>query len=274
MADKTNELWYNKRTVGYSVSVSQRLRKGPFMYLSFIFLAALALPVPVLIKSMGKRLSPYRAVLEGIIAGAIGAIFIMVLASATGNGIFDTIQESINYIAQTLAKDPTITDLLGTDTTEAERAEFFTQVYGQAADLVPSTICMFTAIAAYIEYIILSKFVKPGGAYPIPMSKFREFDLPKNIIIGWISIFLLSWIFTKTGVAVSGLLYTNVNTLFSFVFCLQGMSVLFMYCHKKKAPRAIAIIIIIFFILSGYGKIALLILGLADVALRIKERLR
>lgn len=244
------------------------------MYLTFIFLAALALPVPVLIRSMGKRATPYKAVLEGIIAGAIGAVLIMILASATGNGIFDTIQESIRYLAETLAKDPTVGDLLGTETTEAERIELFTQVYGQAADLVPSTICIFTAIAAYIEYIILSKFVKPGSTYPMTMSKFREFDLPKNIIIGWVVLFLLSWIFTKTGVAVSELLYVNINALFNFVFCLQGMSVLFMFCHKKGAPKAIAVIIIILFLFSGFGKLVLLVLGFTDVIFRLKERLR
>lgn len=243
------------------------------MYLTFVFIAALVLPVPIMIQAMGKRLSPYRVVLEGIFAGVIGSILIMIIASATGNGILDTLQESVRYMAQTLAKDPMVGDLLGKETTETERVQFFTQVYGQAADLVPSTICIFTAIAAYIEYTILSRIVKPGGALALKMPRFREFDLPRNVIIGWVIIFLLSWVLAKTGIKIGDLLYANINALFNFVFCLQGMSVIFMFCHKKGAPKAIAVIIILFFLFTGLGKIAMLLLGFADVMFRLKEKL-
>ncbi|MCQ4637490.1 YybS family protein [Anaerovorax odorimutans] len=244
------------------------------MYLTFIFIAALVLPVPVMIPAMGKKLSPYRVVLEGIFAGVIGSILIMIIASATGNGILDTIQESVRYMAQTVAKDPMIGELLGKETTETERVQLLIQVYGQAANLVPSTICIFTAIAAYIEYIILSRIVKPEGIPALRMPKFREFDLPRNVIIGWVVIFLLSWILAKTGMHAGELLYGNINALFNFVFCLQGMSVLFMFCYKRKAPKAIAVIIIIFFLFSGFGKLVLLILGFADVIFRLKEKLK
>ena len=86
-------------------------------------------------------------------------------------------------------------------------------------------------------------------------------------------IFLLSWVLAKTGIKIGDLLYANINALFNFVFCLQGMSVIFMFCHKKGAPKAIAVIIILFFLFTGLGKIALLLLGFADVMFRLKEKL-
>lgn len=244
------------------------------MYLTLIFLAALLLPIPVMIQAMRKRLSPYRAVLEGIIAGVIGAIVIMILSSVSGSSIFSTIQESIRYMAEILSKDASIIEIMGKETTEAERFEFITELYGHAADLLPSSICIFTAIAAYIEYIILSKIVKPGGTPAYSMTKFREFDLPRNVLFGWLSIFLLSWIITKTGIMPNDLLYVNINALFNFVFCLQGMSVIFKFCFSKRAPKIIAVIIIIFFLLTGFGKLALMILGFADVIFKLKEKLR
>lgn len=244
------------------------------MYLTLVFFVALILPIPVMIQRMGKRVPPYRALLEGILAGVAGSVLIMIIASATGNRVFDTIQESIRYMAQTLAKDPMSTQLFGEKTTEADRVDLLTQIYGQAADLVPSTICIFTAITAYIEYIILSRILKPAGVPAIRMPGFRDFDLPRNVIIGWVVIFLLSWILAKTGFGAGDLLYANINALFNFVFCLQGMSVIFMFCYRKRAPKAIAVILILFFLFSAFGKMVLLILGFADVLFRIKEKLR
>ena len=113
------------------------------MYLTLMFLTALLLPTPVIAGLMRRRMSPYRVVVEGAIAGVAGALFVMILASAAGESIAAVFQESIRYIAQTLAGDPNIAQLLGDELTMSERVEILTRIYGQAADLLPSTICIF-----------------------------------------------------------------------------------------------------------------------------------
>ena len=100
------------------------------MYLTLMFLTALLLPTPVIAGLMRRRMSPYRVVVEGAIAGVAGALFVMILASAAGESIAAVFQESIRYIAQTLAGDPNIAQLLGDELTMSERVEILTRIYG------------------------------------------------------------------------------------------------------------------------------------------------
>lgn len=244
------------------------------MYLSLMLLAAVILPVPVLISSMMKRVTPFRAVMEGILAGAAGAVLIMILAAASGNNIFDLFQENIRYMAEALAGDSNMEVLLGTDTTQEERVKMLTRVYGQASALLPSSICIIAAVASYIEYIILSRFVKADGVKAIPMTRFRDFELPKNIVLGWLVLFALSWIITKTGIMPNDLVYVNINAIFDFAFSLQGMSIIFLFCFKKRIPKAIAVIIIIFFMFTGFGQTILMLMGFFDVLFRLKDRIK
>lgn len=244
------------------------------MYLTLAFAAALLLPVPTIINRIMKRVPPYRAVLEGALAGAAGVLLVMILAAVSGESILSQIQGDISYIAQTLAADPNIKSALGAGMTQEELANSLSMIYEQAAQLVPSTMGIFALAGAYVEYIILSRIIKPEGEAAIRMTPFRNFDLPRNIIAGWVVVFILSWLCTKIEAMPGELLYANISTLFDFIFCLQGMSVIFMFCHRRRAPKAIAVILILFFYFTGFGKIALMILGFADIIFRIKERIR
>lgn len=244
------------------------------MYLTLALAAALLLPVPTIINRIIKRVSPYRAVLEGALAGAAGVLLVMILAAASGQSIFAQIRGDISYIAETLAADSNIRSVLGAGMTQEELANSLASIYEQAAKLIPSTMGIFALAGSYVEYIILSRIIKPEGEAAIRMTPFRNFDLPRNIIAGWLVIFILSWLCTKIEGMPGELLYVNINTIFDFVFCLQGMSVIFMFCHRKRAPKVIAVIIILFFYFTSLGKIALMILGFADIIFRIKERIR
>lgn len=244
------------------------------MYLTLALAAALLLPVPIIINRIMKRISPYRVVLEGAFTGVIGVLLIMILAAVSGQSIFDQIQGDISYITKTLAADSDIRSALGAGMTQEELSTSLGAIYEQAAKLIPSTMTIFALIGSYVEYIILDRIIKPEGQAAIRMAPFRNFDLPKSIIAGWLIIFILSWLCTKIEGMPGELLYVNINTIFDFIFCLQGMSVIFMFCYKRKAPKAIAVIIILLFYFTGLGKIALMILGFADIIFRIKERIR
>lgn len=245
------------------------------MYVSLIVLAAMALPVPVLIRSIQKGTAPYRAVLEGVISAAVGTVFIMAVASASGTGVFELMMENIRTMAEILAGDPGVAKAIGPDLTTAERAKLLTGYYEQAARMFPASICVLGAISAYIEYILLSKFVKrkPGATPAIPMEAIRNFDLPRNAGVCWLALLLLSWLLMKADVTGMNLVYVNINGLFNFVFCLQGISVLFMYVYKKGAPKAMAVIITVLFFFSSIGKLVLMILGFTDLMLGLKKRM-
>lgn len=245
------------------------------MYLPLIVLAVVLLPVPVIISAIAKDRPPYRAVLEGIFSAAAGAMLIMVTASASGTSIFDSIMDSVRGMARILVSDPAVRQAAGAEVSQSELYRMITGVYEQAAKLFPASVCIMATAASYVEYILLSKVVKrkPGNRPARPMDKFRDFHLPRNAGIGWLGMVLLSWILMKADIAGMDLLYVNINALFNFVFCLQGISVLFMFVYKKGAPKALAVIITALFLFSGIGKLALMVLGLADLIFGLKEKL-
>ena len=244
------------------------------MYLSFMFFTALLIPIPVMAGLMKKKMSPYRVVVEGAIGGISGALFIMILASAAGHSIFSQFQENIRYMAESLAGDPNVANFLGAELSENQRAELLQQIYEQAAELLPSTIAIFAAAGAYTEYLILSRLIKINGEPALRMDRFREFNLPRNIVIAWAGLYLLSWLLTNFEALPGQMLAANINALFDFAFSLQGMSVIFMLCYKRGVPKIIVVIIIIFLLFFGIGKLLLMILGLADVIFRMKQRMR
>ena len=244
------------------------------MYLTLMFLGAIFLPVPALIRAIRKHKAPYRAVFEGIIAGGAGALLVMILASASGVSIFDTIINSVKPLAQALAEDSNLAQRMEPGMSEQEMVDFVISIYEAAASLLPASICIITACVSYMEYIILSRIVRKDGVEGPPMDKFRNFELPGNTVIGWLILFALAWITSKTGIVNGEMLFANINTLFNFIFCLQGMSLLFMLCYIKRAPKGIAVIIILFLMFSSIGKMVLMILGFADLIFRLKEKMR
>lgn len=245
------------------------------MYVSLIVLAAIALPAPVLVRSLQKGEQPYRAVLKGIISAAVGTVLIMVAAAASGTGVFQIMMESVRAMSEVLAGDPGMAEAIGGELTQSERAELLSQHYEQAARMFPASVCVLAALFSYMEYILLSKLIKrkPAGEPAIPMEKIRNFDLPKNAGVCWLVLLLLSWLLMKAEMSGMDLLYININGLFNFVFCLQGISVLFMYVYKKGALKAIAVIITVLFLFSGTGKLVLMLLGFTDLIFGLKKRM-
>ncbi|MEG0829503.1 MAG: DUF2232 domain-containing protein [Anaerovoracaceae bacterium] len=245
------------------------------MYLSLAIFVAIFLPIPVISRAIIKRVPPYRAILEGIVGAAVGTTLVFILAAASGNSIFSIMSESIDYMAKILASNQALIESLDmTKATQAEKIVFFTNFYGEAADAIPSVICIIAAVSGYIEYIILSKIIKPGGSSAFPMAKFRYFSLPRKSILGWAIIYLFSWGITALGIWPDNVLYLNVSGLFNFTFCLQGMAVVFTFCYRKRIHQAIAVIIIAFLFISGIGQIVLLLLGILDLVIGLKGRLR
>lgn len=244
------------------------------MYLTVIFFLVIVLPVPIMTGMIAKRETPFRVVLEGAIAAIMGAVLVMILASVSGKPIFMEMQAGIQEMAKVLAENTSLAEAMGIQgESTAHRIRYFTEIYQEAGKLLPSSISIMAAVISYFEYIILSKLYKPKGIAAIPMTPMREFNLPRTAITGWILIYLISWILTSTEIYPNDMLYNNVNVLFDFVFSLQGISVLFYLVYRRNAPRIIAVILMLFFMTTVFGKLVLLILGFADILLGLKKKL-
>ena len=158
-------------------------------------------------------------------------------ASLTGSGLFSRIMEDVKDAAGALATDARIAEAFRmTDETVAERKEFLTAAYESVIKLAPFYIMALGAIISYIEYIILSRSLGKRSAVK-KMPPFREFSFPPGNCHGSCGHVLHSLDNDHVGDGDSDMLYLNVSAMFDFAFCIQGISVIFMFFHMKRIPR-------------------------------------
>ena len=65
-----------------------------------------------------------------------------------------------------------------------------------------------------------------------------------------------------------------MDMLFNFVFSIQGVSVVLMFCHMKRVPKAVGVVIAVVMWMIYVGRMALLIIGMFDLILGLKRRIK
>ena len=128
--------------------------------------------------------------------------------------------------------------------------------------------------ASYVEYIILSRFVKTDGLTAIPMTKMQEFDLPRRLITLWCLIYIVMLILSTTEAFEGSIILMNVNMLFDIAFCLQGISVIFMLCHTRRIPRVIPAVLMVLILVFGLCRNIVMLLGFVDLLFGLKYRMK
>ncbi|MEG0662779.1 MAG: DUF2232 domain-containing protein, partial [Anaerovoracaceae bacterium] len=111
------------------------------------------------------------------------------------------------------------------------------------------------------------------GEPALRLPPFREFSLPRNSVVGWFFIFILSWVLRLTGFGAADIVSINVNLIFEFTFALQGISLVLFGCHMRKIPKAIPVILIIVLWVLTIGKTVLFVLGIADLLLNLRSKM-
>ena len=246
------------------------------MYLLLIYFLILVVPIAVMPGYIRTgKMSPYRTVMQATLIVTVMTVIVFMVASMTGEGIFAQLQELIDDMAKDLAKNPMIEDSLNlASVSKADRVEVISAIYKSAFAVMPATIMAMSAVVSYIEYIIISKIMSRRVATVRRMPKFREFTWPGSALMGIMGMYLLSWLLTKTGVFADSLVYMNIDFLFNFMFSLQGVSVVLMFCHMKRIPKAIGIIAAVILWMTYFGRMALLIVGMIDLVFGIKKRIK
>ena len=246
------------------------------MYLLLIYFLILVVPIAVMPGYIRTgKMSPYRTVMQATLIVTVMTVIVFMVASMTGEGIFAQLQELIEDMAKDLAKNPMIEDSLNlASVSKADRVEVISAIYKSAFAVMPATIMAMSAVVSYIEYIIISKIMSRRVATVRRMPKFREFTWPSSALMGIMGMYLLSWLLTKTGVFADSMVYMNIDFLFNFMFSLQGVSVVLMFCHMKRIPKAIGIIAAVILWMTYFGRMALLIVGMIDLVFGIKKRIK
>ncbi len=167
------------------------------------------------------------------------------------------------------------------------QAEVLGDVYRYAIATLPATLFVMAIIVTYFEYIIIAKILNGSAARkagagaddgfsalaPIPqMPKISRFTLPPSALTGCLVVILLSWGLSGTdtfnGLALNG----NVNIVFEFIFCIQGISVLFFLGESKRVSKPVIAVTSVILLGLSLGQTLLFLLGIFDLIFGVKDR--
>ena len=198
----------------------------------------------------------------------------MVLGQMMGVNAFDELFNAVDSMVKMMSENADFTAMFGEDVSNEQMKDTLTIIYENSIKLLPGCMVMIALLASYVEYIILSKFIKTDGITAIPMTKMQEFDLPRRLITLWCLIYIVLLILSGTEAFADSIIMMNVNMLFDLAFCLQGVSVIFMFCHTRKIPRLIPAVLMVLIIVFGVGKNIVMLLGFADLLFGLKYRMK
>lgn len=243
------------------------------MYTLLILAIMILLPIPVMMKYMLAGRSAYRGILEGSFSAITGVTLVFLLFWAmTGVTFFEVLNRTLSQI-NVEDMNQSSYYMLGMKELEPDAMLLALERMKEMAKLAfPGTIIVFSLVIAYLNYAVISWFINKSGRKISVLPPFRAFSLPKNIIIGAVIIYLLSYITANMGIIDKDLIMFNLELLFTFVFSIQGLAVIFYFGHLKKIPKIVLFIVSGIFMLTWIGQTFLFLLGLTDVVLNIRKR--
>lgn len=226
-----------------------------------------------MMKYMLTGRNAYRGILEGSMSAMTGvALVFLMFWSMTGATFFEVINSALSQLS---VEDMNLSSyyMMGMKELEPDAMKLVLENVKEMTKLaLPGTIIVFSLVIAYLNYAVISWVFRKSGRKISALPPFRAFSLPKNIIMGSLIIYLLSYITANMGIIDKSLIMFNLELLFTFVFSIQGLAVVFYFGHTKKIPKFVLIIVAGIFIMTWLGQTFLFLLGLTDVVLDIRKR--
>jgi len=243
------------------------------MYSLIILLIIIFIPIPVMMKNMLSGRNAYRGILEGSMSAVTGvALVFLMFWSLTGVTFFEVLNSALNQIN---INDMNLSSyyMMGINDLEPEAMELALDKIKEITKLAfPGTLIVFCLVIAYLNYAAISWMIKKSGRKISGLPPFRSFSLPKNIVIGALIVYLLSYITANMGIIDKDLIMFNLELLFTFIVSIQGLAVLFYFGQTKQIPKIVLYVISAVFLFTWLGQTFLFLLGLTDLVLDLRKR--
>ena len=243
------------------------------MYTLLILLIMIFLPIPAMMRYMLTGRNAYRGILEGSFSAMTGVTLIFLLFwLMTGASFLEVISTALNQIS---IEDMNLSGyyMMGIRDLEPDKMKLALESLKEMTKLaVPGFLIVVCMVFSYLNYWVISWAVSKTGRKISKLPPFRTFSLPKNIVLGSLVVYVLSYLTVKTGIIGKGLMMFNLELLFTFIFSIQGLAVVFYFGYFKKIPKPVIFIVAGIFLFTWLGQTFLFILGLTDIILDIRKR--
>lgn len=243
------------------------------MYELLILLIIFIIPIPVMMRHMLAGRSAYRGIVEGSLTAVTGVtVVFLVFWAVTGATFFEVLNTGLSQITLKDMIDSGYYTMGMKDADADTMQTMFEHVKEVMKLAVPGFLIVVSMVVAYLNYATISWFVGKTGRRIASLPPFRAFSLPKNIVLGSLLIYLLAYLSASTGLIDKSLLMFNLELLFTFVFSIQGLAVMFYFGYWKKIPKVVVLVVAAIFVFTWLGQTFLFMLGLTDIVLDIRKR--
>lgn len=249
------------------------------LFLSFIVIPALSVPITVLAASGGiligsaikRDRSPYETWITGT-SGFIGGLlfvflFTQVLLDISWAAQLEQIlQESLEMSKEMMGQ-------FGLAPQGEEGLDFIEESIALMKNLIPVGIAIMSIIMAFLAQWVGYKVVNRLNQKTYQFPPFRNLRLPVAIIWVYLVALIIS-LFTSDPNSVLFIFVNNIMTLIGLLLILQGFSFMFFFTHYKKWSKAIPIIVLIISLVIPFILIYVVgLLGLIDLGFNLRDRL-
>ena len=149
--------------------------------------------------------------------------------------------------------------------------DFLTVTTDYMIILIPATIVISSVFVVYMNYWMSTAILSRLGHKTVEIPKFMHFRLPSNAIMGSAVIIVAAILFRSMKLFYYETIFINAVVLISFVFFMQGLSVVVFLMNRKKMHKIVKAILIFLIIVNMPLSIMVSIIGLLDVVLDFRK---
>ncbi len=244
------------------------------MYTLITLLIMIVMPIPVMMRYMLTGRNAYRGILEGSMSAMTGVtLLFLAFWSMTGLSFLEALKNALNQVHLDNMQLPSYYAMGIKELEPASMQLALENMKEITALAVPGIIIVFCLIIAYLNYAVISWVIGKVWRKKVSLlPPFRTFSLPKNIVMGSLLVYLLSYIAINMGIINKDLMMFNLEMLFTFVFSIQGLAAVFYFGHRRRIPKFVVLLVSVIFFTTWIGQTFLFLLGLTDLVFDLRKR--
>lgn len=182
------------------------------------------------------------------------------------------IKDSINLLRDSLNQSRGIIEGIGQGSGE-KVIQQFEQSLVLLETITPSLFVLIALVGVLLIEVVSFPIVKRFGIEISNWKPFREMVLPKSILWYYLLAMLASFILNPEEGSYWYTALINLGFLLQLLLILQGLSLVFYFCHRKGMSKAVPITIIVFTFLIPIFLSIVRILGIIDLGFELRKRL-
>ena len=242
------------------------------------FVASLTLGILVLASgyplglAIKKRASNLRSLLIGTLGVLLGILLMFTMTELiTGISMKESMNEMFKMTEEMQTELLKYSSNLGesSEKTNAEMKSILKSLILTMKMLMPSILIIFSMLIAAVNLVFSKMIMKRLKIDHVPLGKFEDFRYPKHLAYGSAAMLGLAFIVGKLGLISTEALLSNFIYLFTIVFSIQGIALIYSFMKKGAGKVGSVLLIVLLAFIGLFQYISFL--GFFDVLIDIRN---